>query len=364
MVARIKTVVVVGMLCLAPLGRGNQANAQWVQEPPKATHLFTGKSLPAPPRQGQPWKAPVSKLPKKWGARRRGVAQSRFRRSRGCEYRQVELVGGWSLWTGSSLATTHAWVIPPGPGEKADSQRFAVTWDGLVYPLTKVGPAADLKADVAAIIAADDKWWKAAVERQKKRRRRIPKFAIRYAPISADGASSESELSFKDLLPLKSCTMFVLGEGELAERLWNSWKRGAIWSQIAKGPGVDPYLLFARRMGLGPVWPGHRRPQAGRRRDRHARRQNPRQIGSGGGDGRPQRGFRILMRPGPNVRKSPTSILSHYAAPERLLEDDTRRVKKGRSSGCWTPASDKFPDQPKRIAALIRDLEIAARTNE
>ena len=40
--------------------------------------------------------------------------------------------------------------MPLGPNDKADAQRFAVTWDGLVYPIVTVGKPANLKADVEA----------------------------------------------------------------------------------------------------------------------------------------------------------------------------------------------------------------------
>ena len=70
---------------------------------------------------------------------------------RGCEYRQVEVVTG-NCWSGDSgICKTHGWVLPEVAGEK---QRFAVCWNGLVYPAVSVGDKSDMTADMKAIIRA------------------------------------------------------------------------------------------------------------------------------------------------------------------------------------------------------------------
>ena len=63
---------------------------------------------------------------------------------RGCEYREVDLGD-------AALLTTGAFVLPARPG---DAGRFAVGWDGVVYPAFRVGDAADLDADIRALADA------------------------------------------------------------------------------------------------------------------------------------------------------------------------------------------------------------------
>ena len=57
---------------------------------------------------------------------------------RGCEYREVEVGDGGPV-------KTRGFVLPERPG---DAGRFAVGWDGVVYPAFAVGAPADLEADV------------------------------------------------------------------------------------------------------------------------------------------------------------------------------------------------------------------------
>ncbi|HWU88346.1 MAG TPA: VOC family protein [Kofleriaceae bacterium] len=54
-----------------------------------------------------------------------------------------------SIWGGEGAPVkTHGWVLPARDGGKAG----AIAWNGLVYPAASVGTAADLRADVSAII--------------------------------------------------------------------------------------------------------------------------------------------------------------------------------------------------------------------
>ena len=56
------------------------------------------------------------------------------------------------------MARTHGWVLP-GKVE----QRFAVCWNGLVYPAISVGEPADLRADVRAAVQKTGRRWQNAL---------------------------------------------------------------------------------------------------------------------------------------------------------------------------------------------------------
>lgn len=65
---------------------------------------------------------------------------------RGCSYREIE-VGIGNVWSGDGgVVSTHGWVLP-----SRGDQRFAVCWNGLVYPAVSVGTNADLEADVTML---------------------------------------------------------------------------------------------------------------------------------------------------------------------------------------------------------------------
>jgi hypothetical protein len=356
MVTKARLVCAVVGLALA----GPPTVAQQRPGAPKPGVPFTGSSFPAPPQQGQPWQPPAGKLPEKWASAVQELLKEGIVDPRGCEYREVELTCGSSTWGSAGwIVATHAWVIPQGAAEKAGGLRFAVTWDGLIYPLTKVGPAANLKADVEALLAADDKWWKGAVEEGQKKAKENPKFAFAYRPHRWQHAQAESSLvSYQSLLPLKSCTLFILGEGELAERLWNAWKRGTGIEEDRGNPADDPYLIFAREWGWALF---DRAVGAHKRGDDVISMLDAAalvELEKAADPMAERRGFQRPIDPGPNRRKMPYFDFGGSAA--RLLEDETRRVKAGPVERVLDVGLEKFPDQPKRIAALIRDLEVAS----
>jgi hypothetical protein len=117
--------------------------------------LFRGREIPDPPQQQQPWRVPPGKVPDDLVKLNEELFKLGFADPRGCEYRVVTMTIG-SVWTGDAgTIETHAWVLP---ANGKTSHRFAVCWNALVYPVSKVGPAADLSADVkAAARAARDK---------------------------------------------------------------------------------------------------------------------------------------------------------------------------------------------------------------
>jgi len=174
------------------------AGAQQLQRP-----RFAGERLPQPPKQKVDWTAPVTKLPESFVVATRTLFDLGLADPRGCDYRMIKLTIGIDQ-------PFRGWVLP---AEGKATERFAVCWNGLVYPVTSVGEKADLKADILAAIKAD----KAALEDQKDRFLDM----LRFNPTSAAG--EWTALTHETILPLKACLLLRIGEEELARELWSAW---------------------------------------------------------------------------------------------------------------------------------------------
>lgn len=100
--------------------------------------------IPVPPRQSDPW-APVrhAAISVESLEQARALFEAGLADPRGGEYREVELAV-YRVGTGNRKEPirTNAWVFP---------ERFAVCWNGLVYPVANVGRAADIEADVGEL---------------------------------------------------------------------------------------------------------------------------------------------------------------------------------------------------------------------
>ena len=162
--------------------------------------------MPVPPLQRAAWSGPKDNIPADLLAATTRLFQQGLADPRGCDYRVVS-VGVGSCWSrDASVVECHGWVLPTT--EKA-AQRFAVCWNGMVYPLVSVGGKADLKADITALLKTEDSTHKAR-----------PDQALVLFP---EWPSEGESVSEKTILPLKACLLLRLGEGELAARLWRAW---------------------------------------------------------------------------------------------------------------------------------------------
>jgi hypothetical protein len=306
-----------------------------------------------PPQQGQPWKPLASKLPEKWTSALQEILKYGFADPRGCEYREVKLTCGSSIWGGNYLVATHAWVLLEPQG-KADRQRFAVTWDGLVYPIVELGPHKDLKADVETLVKASNNETDTAPKFYLRGQRPLQEFPYSYDRPSEMREWSEGALvSWESLVALKTCLLLRLGETALAERLWAAWmhRDGRI---LKEGPGDDPYMVFAWEW----AWALFDRAVAAHLRGDDVIAMHTGKILVSFAESVPQvaakRGFRQLTNYGSG---KPIPYLPLRDPPARLLEESTRRVKAGPHRSALDIGLAKFSKQSERIAALIRDLE-------
>jgi hypothetical protein len=295
------------------------AHAQPVQ-PFRLAPIFQGKSVPEPPHQRDPWTPPATKLPEKYVSSIQALVKYGFANPRGCDYREV-VVDCQSL-----LMNAHAWVIPTS--NAAEAQRFAVTWSGLVYPVSTVGEAADLKADIAALIKQP-------------------------APQYRSSAPMESDLVWHvNLHELNICALLLLGETDAAEQLWTKLQTGS------PDPMADPYLRFVHEY----AWANYIRAVSA-----HERGDDIVSLLSAEATARirdnveKDAAARGLKRESQR-QSEPKLYLDFLANIDSLVADEQRRVKAEKVERILKLGLDKFLDQNQRIAALIRDLdEVSAR---
>ncbi len=95
-----------------------------------------------PPAQHDRWSAPAT-LPADLGAAVTTLFDQGVADPRGLPYRDVELTVA-SEYGGDQKVTTHAWVF--------HSDTLAISWDGLVYPVARVGTERRVRDDVAMIV--------------------------------------------------------------------------------------------------------------------------------------------------------------------------------------------------------------------
>jgi hypothetical protein len=111
-------------------------------------------TLPTPPQQSLRWTPPKSQLPPELLAACQDIFDLDFADPRGCEYREVVLQVGQndSYNLDAAGVKTRGWVLP---AQSAIASKFAIAWNGAIYPLVSVGPPADIDADMAKLLAQD-----------------------------------------------------------------------------------------------------------------------------------------------------------------------------------------------------------------
>jgi hypothetical protein len=114
---------------------------------PSPMPKFSGTEFPVPPAQNQAWQAPATQLDpavvdgigKLFGL---GLADPR-----GCQYREIEIDLG-------EVKKCHGWIIP-----STDTQKFAIGWDGLIYPVSTMGKVVDVQHDIHGLLNGDKAWY-------------------------------------------------------------------------------------------------------------------------------------------------------------------------------------------------------------
>jgi hypothetical protein len=211
-----------------------------VAQPSPPAPRFTGTSIPDPPRQHEPWAPPDTELPRFLVTATAALFAAGMADPRGCAYRDIEV-------RDTSLIKTRGFVRPETPGEAG---RFAVDWDGVVYPVSSVGAPADLEADVRSV-----------TEAMKRARRESDTPGARRSGLSAGFQASNRQgyWSFDPSGPtavdnrssLKLCVLLRLDRADLAEQLFAA---ATPWtSEVPRGDLTDYHISF---LTLANEWAG------------------------------------------------------------------------------------------------------------
>lgn len=330
--------------------------------------------LPQPPQQQQPAPMHTTKLPEKMVSAAEFLFQLSLADPRGCEYREIEVLA--SGWHGSMNRNgkIHGWVLPEKAGT---AQRFAICWNGLIYPAVSVGAAADCREDMQRLLKHDEETSEKRLAehtvREEQRAKEAQQRGHTFYP-SSSGLRFRNELERSSIeqnymTRMKAIMSLRLGHVELAESLWSRWNIGN-----PEKADADPFVEIAeewvRALGQQAIYA-------------HARAD----------DGLALYGLRLLnkaqarieseadkrgLKPMLSLRKGVQHLHLPSQLPE-LLADQERRAKDGPRERILprgprnvihmnldgTPAKfvappelNNYPDTPKRIAALIRDLEL------
>ncbi len=302
------------------------------------------QSLPVPPKQHSPWQPPATNLSTNLISAVEFLFNLGMADPRGCEYREFETVTG-SVWGDTNYPKVHGWILPAsGP----DEPRFAISWSGLVYPATRVGPKADLTADVQELLRVEKTWSEYA-----RTNRAVFWGAWSWSPWEGGWISQTNLVAEKILLLLR------LGETDLAEKYWNGLReiRTADKNHTDDDSIVEEFAFVFAQTHFERAVCAHMRGD-----DRLAL--DDCRLLTRGWPALEEEATRRGSRLAPETWSKDGKARHYYflePLPE-LLADEERRVKEPSRRTALQIGLDKFPEQTSRIAALITDLDqVAAR---
>jgi len=305
--------------------------------------IWNGQAFPTPPQQAAPWTTPSVTLSAGLITACKVLFQQGLPDPRGCEYREIT----WQTYEmfGSQddeqpeYVRTHGWVLPGTKG----AQRFAICWDGVIYPVTTIGAPANLAKDVQVMTGTGKiPLWSGVLMSQDEQ------------ALERDGETKGYD--WHALSPIRVCLLLRLGQGELAQQVWKSWTADKPADYCNNAVYLkDPYLVFAED------WVTAR---YGRLVNAHGQGEDALALADA-------RALYALLTPvettaakhgfprpaSDNPQAAPGPYLEVFAKVPALLADQERRAheKTKLNPNEVTPA--KYPNQAERITALIASLE-------
>ena len=300
-------------------------------------------TLATPPHQADPWSPPATKLPKFLVSATRILFEQGLADPRGCEYRRIEVKVGNEWGVGAADARTHGWVLPRAKDRDED---FAVCWNGLVYPVVKLGDKADLDADIRALVDS------AKAERAEVQK--SPYFRTVGGILVGDRDFPESiAVAVKQPQAIKICLLLRLGRADLAEPFFAAatvWKPDATGGRDLTDYGISyltmasdwAWCLFDRAVNAHAR--GDDRVALADSRLLVEARKKIEARATAMGFARPQQGV---------GNRADRPYLEFLGPLDALHDDQERRARE--------PVRGEVPprgaDPAPRIAALIRDLD-------
>jgi hypothetical protein len=302
---------------------------------PKGNSNFSGTSLPEPPQQKEPWiPSPAGpQLPANLISATTRLFEQGLADPRGLEYREVEIMV-WKIWGRETIVKTHAWVLPGAPS----AQRFAVCWNGIVYPVNSVGNEVDPSRDVEVAIKSDEEW-----RANQAKTSTLPVYRFRNA--NPHGFS----IGEKVLLPIRACLLLRLGKNDLAERVWATWLAGM--NAKINDDSVhlaDPYLMLA----MDWLWAMYDRAMSA-----HMSGEDSLCLVSAVMTQATAKSIRQEIGARPLLAQKPLPYYLDFLKPlTSLIQDEERRLKRSRT---WSVPRDATALRQKSIMQLIDYLDEA-----
>ena len=311
----------------------------------QASPPFLGKSLPQPQKQNSAWATPASNLPTNYVTATALLFEQGLADPRGCDYREIE-VGTGNVWDGDGgVVKTRGWVLP-----SHNNTRFAVCWNGLVYPLVSIGTNADLKTDVELMTSNGLSSWRSAL------------------PESAS-------VAVNTLLGIHGCLLLRLGSVDLATNYWMSeWRRSAKYLNVMmRGfspprlspatnqpalPNTDPYYTWANDWAWNLF---DRMICAHMRGDQRLAMADARllvKIQPLVEAACAQRGFKRETYYGFQKQGQLQPYLNFLDQLPQLLVDLERREKEGPRISAISRGLTNITNQAERVKALVHDLDL------
>lgn len=300
--------------------------------------------VPTPPRQAEPWTPPATRLPPFLVSATRTLFEQGMADPRGCEYRNIE-IDILKVWVAGGQPTntrTHGWVLPRTNGR---TENFAVCWNGLVYPVAKVGDTADLEADLRALVESIKS---SRAETAKSGRPPFPRGVRGGMPGSPD--SRPVAVDWRS--PIKIGLLLRLGRADLAESLFAA---ETVWKPEITGRDLTDYgisyLTLASEWALSLF---DRAVDAHMRGYDRLALADTRLLVEASRKIEARAAVMGFPRPDPRNRIGAPDhpYLGYLGQLETLHEDQERRAREPRRQ---PPPPDAPP--AVRIAALIRDLD-------
>ena len=320
-----------------------QASIALAAETP-ATTLFnsTGLNVPEPPRQNSPWKPPTTDLSTTLISSTRFLFDLGLPDPRGCDYREFETITG-SRWDSGSTNKAHGWILPAQPSQK---ERFAIGWNGLVYPAIRIGARADLKQDVNALLKA---------ELLQRKEAATNMFFLLWPPWG-ELSSEDSSLSETNVTAVKVLFLLRLGKGKLAQEYWAGWYALTASNEM-KEDRDDPFHSLAYDWAATLLERAMRAHMAGDdglaladcRELTRIRPELERETG--------RRGFSHPLGTDTSGQTEPIPYFDFLQPVPDLLADEERRLAEPSHKSALEIGLNRFADKSKRIAALISNLD-------
>jgi hypothetical protein len=298
-----------------------------------------GLRLPVPPQQHKSWR-PDPAIPTNILSAAEKLYEQGFPDPRDCEYREIEVeVSG--VWDGKArLVKTRGWVLP----KKSGTNQFAICWNGLIYPVANVYQPADLHAEITNSNSPASR---------------------RFGFGGGSAVGEERSIIYANALSTRVVLLLRCGETAAALTNWSPnqammMSRGVFGGGRGPVQNNDPYLEFASDW----AWAMFDRTICAHMRGdealalataRQLTEVQPKIEAECSKRGFPRQQYYDYQR-----RGQERPYLDFLDQLPQILADLERRANEPKKINIIEAGITNYPDQTKRIAALIDDLDLVS----